>query len=164
MELATWTDSAGFTFRYYAELAVDTHTEDEKNYAHLEFKSTTHSGSLLVWAKDTSAVDVSSWVNTDSALKDAPNLDTTLGGLPAKKIILSGPVKNRIVGAVTDGILFTVESTSSADPYWQNMYDTVVRTFVFTDQSGKKINTTRDDGSGNGESSEIQADEEETIE
>lgn len=132
-ESALWEDQAGFTFNYPKTLSFDKHDEDQENYAHIEFKSSTHSGRLIVWAKDTTYPDVSVWVTKDASLSGAVNVDTTLGGQPAKKIVLSTPSKKIIIGAILDQILFTVEAEpSEQDDYWTKVSNTIVSNFAFT--------------------------------
>jgi hypothetical protein len=132
-ELALWEDQAGFSFKYPEELSFDKHDEDEVNYAHIEFKSATHSGRLIVWAKDTMYPDVNSWVTKDKNLSSAASVDTTLSGQPAKKIILSVPSKRIIVGTISDQILFTIEAEpTESDSYWTTISDTIASSFAFS--------------------------------
>lgn len=131
-ETALWEDQAGFSFQYPKVLSFDKHDEDMENYAHIEFKSATHSGRLIVWAKDTTYPDVSSWVAKDKSLVDAVSVDTTLGGEPAKKIVISTPSKKIIIGAISDQILFTIEAEpGEGDNYWITVSDTIASSFVF---------------------------------
>lgn len=131
-ELALWEDQAGFSFKYPKELSFDKHDEDQENYAHIEFTSATHSGRLIVWAKDTTYPDVSSWVTKDKFLVDAVAVDTTLGGEPAKKLVITTPAKKLITGAISDQILFTVEAEpTEGDSYWTTVSDTIASSFAF---------------------------------
>ncbi len=126
-ETVLWEDQAGFSFQYPKVLLFDKHDEDEENYAHIEFTSATHSGRLIVWAKDTTYSDVEGWA------KNAVAVDTKLGGLPAKKIIISTPSKKIIIGTISDQILFTVEAEpTEGDSFWTTVSDTIVSSFTFT--------------------------------
>lgn len=131
-ETAAWEDQAGFTFNYPKTLSFDKHDEDQENYAHIEFKSATHSGRLIVWAKDTTYPDVNSWVAKDKTLTGAASVDTTLGSQPAKKIIISIPAKKIIIGVISDQILFTIEAEpAEGDLYWTTVSDTIASSFAF---------------------------------
>jgi hypothetical protein len=142
-ELVLWEDQAGFLFKYPKELSFDKHDEDQDNYAHIEFKSATHSGRLIVWAKDTTYPNVGVWVTKDPALTNTASVDTRLGGIPAKKIIVSISSKKIVVGAISDQILFTVESEPAEnDPYWTNLLDTIVSSFTFTSADTSAAGTT----------------------
>ncbi len=127
VELALWEDQAGFSFKYPKAVSFDKHDEDEENYAHIEFTSATYSGRLIVWAKDTTYATLDAWV------ANAPSIDTTLGGLPAKKIIISTPSKKVIVGTISDQIFFTIEAEpTEGDSYWTDVSNTIASSFAFT--------------------------------
>lgn len=132
-ETALWEDQAGFSFKYPKELSFNKHDEDQENYAHIEFTSATHSGKLIIWAKDTTYPDVSAWVTKDKTLVDAISVNTTLGGVPAKKLVITTPAKKLITGAISDKILFTIEAEpTEGDSYWTTVSDTIVSSFAFT--------------------------------
>lgn len=155
VELALWEDQAGFSFKYPKTLSFDKHDEDQENYAHIEFTSATHSGRLIVWAKDTTYPDVATWVAKDASLVDAVTVDTTLGKESAKKIVMTTPTKKLITGAISDQILFTVEAEPrEEDLYWQNVYDTIIGSFAFVPI----------DAGTNAPSEEASYDEEEVVE
>lgn len=157
-ELALWEDQAGFSFKYPKTLSFDKHDEDEKNYAHIEFKSATHSGRLIIWAKDTSYTDVTTWVTKDKTLTDVVTIATTLGGQPAKKLVISTPTKKYVTGAILDQILFTIEAEPiEGDSYWIDISNTIVSSFTFIPLDSSSI----EDSSGDAES---YVDEEEVVE
>ncbi len=131
-QLTTWNDPAGFSFQYPKELSLNKHDEDDQNYAHLEFTSKDNPGNLIVWAKDTTAQDVAGWVKSDKRFSGVNIIDTTLGGQPAKKILISTPQKMLITGTVDENIVFTVESTIDEEGYWSKVHDTITSTFTFT--------------------------------
>lgn len=153
-ENALWEDQAGFSFNYPKTLSFNKHDEDVENYAHIEFTSAAHAGRLIVWAKDTTYEDVSEWVKNDKGLSGTSSVDTTLGGLSAKKIIIPTPSKKVIIGTISDQILFTIEAEpSEEDPYWTTVSDMIVSSFVFTQKD-----------SNNAPSEEAIYDEEEVVE
>lgn len=142
-ELVLWEDQAGFSFKYPKELSFDKHDEDQENYAHIEFTSATHSGRLIVWAKDTTYPDVSSWVTKDKTLTGSASIDTTLGGEPAMKLVISTPTKKYVTGAIIDQILFTIEAEPiEGDTYWQKVYETITSNFLFTPTDTSSSDTT----------------------
>lgn len=129
----TWDDPAGFTFQYPEGLTVNKHDEDKVNYAHVELTDSSHPGSLVVWVKDLpkGVTDTASWGKKAATPSSALSFDTTLGGQPAQKIMISGTPKIVMVGVVWDGVLWYVEATFSDEPYWQSVYDTVTNSFAF---------------------------------
>src|SRR5574340_1306294 len=56
-EFLTWEDQSGFSFRYPKSITIDKHAEDEVNYAHIELTDKNNPGTIIIWAKDTSADD-----------------------------------------------------------------------------------------------------------
>ena len=132
IELTTWTDEAGFSFQYPKDLSVNKHEEDPDNYAHVELTSKDHLGSIIVWVSDLppGVTTLDSWIK--KKYSGATVIDTTLGGEPAKKILISTPSAKLIVGAVSDGLLFYVEGTLTDKPYWQTVEDAIVKSFAFT--------------------------------
>ena len=149
IELTTWTDEAGFSFKYPKDLSVNKHEEDPDNYAHVELTHNAHPGKIIVWASDAPSV----WPP-----KGTSAIDTTLGGEPAKKILASAPVKMLSVGTISDNLLFNVEATLTDNEYWQGVHDTIVSSFAFTDMSGSEPS------SGGGAYVGEAADEEEILE
>jgi len=144
VELTTWNDPAGFSFQYPKDLTVDKNEEDNENYAHVELTSKNHPGSVIVWVSDPPRT----WPP-----KEGTSIDTTLGGVAAKKILISTPSAKLIVGALSEGLLFKIEGTLTDKPYWQTVEDGIVKTFAFTP----------DTSAGSGQSSGDAADEEEVV-
>lgn len=130
--LLIWDDPAGFKFQYPKGLSVNKHDEDQENYAHVELMNPNHPGSVIVWAKDTTAADAAAWAKTEKAFTGASILDTTLGNQPAKKILLTAPNRTVIVGTIYDELLFTVEATMGNDTYWSEVAQTAIDSFTFT--------------------------------
>lgn len=132
-KLVLWDDPAGFTFQYPEGLTVNKHDEDKVNYAHVELTDSSHPGSLIVWVKDVpkGVTDAVSWGKKVATPSSALSFDTTFGGQPAQKIMISGTPKLVMVGVVWDGVLWYVEANLSDEPYWQSAYDAVTNSFTF---------------------------------
>lgn len=132
VKLLTWDDPAGFTFKYPEGWTIDKHDEDQENYAHVEFTMPKiGNGNVIVWAKDTTAVDTNAWVKTEKLFLGADIKDVTLGGQPAKQIFLKSGDKI-IVGTIYDELLFMIEATvASGGRDWTDLKDTIVNSFVF---------------------------------
>jgi hypothetical protein len=126
VELTTWDDPAGFSFQYPKDLTVDKNEEDDENYAHVELTSKDHPGSVIVWVSDIPK----KWPPEGGTV-----IDTTLGGQPAKKILISTPSAKLIVGTVSEGLLFYVDGTLTDKAYWQTVEDGIVKTFAFTPET-----------------------------
>lgn len=126
VELTTWDDPAGFSFQYPKDLTVDKNEEDNDNYAHVELTSKNHPGNIIVWVSDPPKI----WPP-----KEGTSIDTTLGGIPATKILISTPSAKLIVGTLSDGLLFKIEGTYTDKQYWQPIEDTIVKSFAFTPEA-----------------------------
>ncbi|MCX6794354.1 MAG: PsbP-related protein [Candidatus Gottesmanbacteria bacterium] len=148
--LATWDDPAGFSFQYPKDLTVDKNEEDNENYAHVELTSRDHPGSIIVWASDLTVKDLNAWVK--KFYPSSTSIDSTLGGEPAKKILISTPSAKLVVGTISEGLLFYVDGTLTDKVYWQTVEDGIVKTFAFTPDTSSA-------GSGQAES----VDEEEVV-
>lgn len=127
-DLATWTDQSGFSFQYPKSLSFNPHDEDTENYAHLELTSATYSGSLIVWAKDTTAGDIDEWVDQEDA-KDF--IDTSLGGEKAKKILTSKDTQKISTSTIYNGYLYQIEADLVDSDYWNKIYNTISSSFRF---------------------------------
>ncbi len=160
-ELVVWEDPAGFSFQYPKELQVNKHDEDVENYAHIEFTSPTHPGTIIVWAKDTIYQTVASWIKGDKTIASGTSVDTTLGGKEAKKISLLGPPKKLIVGAIDEEILFTIEAEPTDSVFWEDVYQGMIQTFTFTPLEGSTVESSEPAGEDAGS---YGYDEEETLE
>src|SRR3989344_6428576 len=128
-ELVEWKDAAGFSFQYPKSLKSDIHEEDNENYAHIEFTHPDYPGSVIVWAKDTTAADATAWVKKEKTFAGGTVLDTTLGETDAKKVLLSDPEKKVITAVVDDSIVFYVEGVFEDSEFWTKTYDTITSTF-----------------------------------
>ncbi len=168
----TWDDQAGFTFEYPKDLLVDKHDEDQNNYAHVELTQSAHPGKIIVWAKDLPltkkgvvVANATEWVNTDSQYPGANILDTTLGGEPAKKILLASGSSGQVIGAVYDNTLWYIEGTLTDKEYWLQVYDGIVKSFSFKPIAGQKTTTSTSKNSASQDAvNEAPADEEVVLE
>lgn len=156
VKLLTWTDQAGFTFQYPEGMTINKHDEDNLNYAHIEFTSVGHPGSLIVWAKDTNALDLASWVKSDKRFVGANVLDTTFAGRPGEKILIASPASMLVVGTIDDNILFTIETTPLEPEYWNKIHDTIAGSFTFVQEGAG--------GNADSATGEEAVDEEEVVE
>jgi len=128
--MVTWTDEAGFSFQYPKVLVTNKHEEDNQNYAHVELTHKNHPGNIIIWVKDLpkGVTDVASWVKLEKAFAGGTVIDSTLGGEPAKKIIVGDLLT---VGTVSENLLFSVEATMTDKEYWSGVFDSVSTSFAF---------------------------------
>lgn len=131
-ETAAWTDPAQFSFNYPKTLMLNSHDEDQENYAHVELTSATHSGNLVVWAKDTTADTIDSWI---TAKKISGAIDSSLGDVPAKKVLDTSDTNKLTISAIQRGYLYQIEANLVDQDFWSKTLDTVISSFKFTTSS-----------------------------
>lgn len=131
VELATWEDANGFSFQYPKNLKLDVHDEDTVNYAHLEFTSLEHPGSVTVWGKDTNAVDAAAWVKAQKVFAGAVILDTMMSEKPGKKVLIETPKKQIVAAVVDEGVVFYVEGDLQESEFWTQVHTTITTSFTF---------------------------------
>lgn len=160
-ELLTWEDVAGFSFQYPKGIDIDKHDEDQENYANVELTHKEHPGSIILWAKDLPAgvVDADAWVKKEKTFASANVLDTTLGGQPGKKALLTTPTNKVFIGTVYDELLWYIETTPGDGEYWNTVHGTIVDSYAFTVDVASSEAGAASDGA-----SEDWVDEEEWIE
>lgn len=130
-ELSQWKDQAGFSFSYPKSLKSDIHEEDNENYAHVEFTHPDYPGTIIIWAKDTTALNAAEWVKKEKSLASATVLETMLADLDGKKVLLASPKKKVITAVVDEAIVFYVEGEFEDSEFWTKTYDTITSTFAF---------------------------------
>lgn len=134
-ELVTWEDPSEFTFSYPKNLKLNPHEEDKNNYAHVELTSSSHPGSIIVWAKDTLSQNIETYVKTN---KITGSIDTTLGAEPAKKYVTDDAFKKMTSSAIRNGYLYQIELTPTDADYWNAIFQTVNSSFTFTEAEQKE--------------------------
>ena len=134
-ELVTWTDPSEFSIQYPKSMEVNPHDEDKINYAHVELTTSAHPGSLIVWTKDTKASDLESWVKME---KIEQAIDSTLGGLEAKKVLINESNRRQVIlTTIRDGYLYQIEVNLEEQDYWNKIFDTVATSFKFITPTDK---------------------------
>lgn len=127
-KLASWKDQAEFSFLYPESLTLDPHDEDKDYYAHVELKSATHAGNLIVWVKDTDASNIADWQKRE---KIQNPIDSLLDGVEAKKVLLSGESRKIVTSSVYGGYLYEIEVNPTDFDYWNRIYNQVIASFKF---------------------------------
>jgi len=130
--VSEWKDQAQFTFSYPESLTVDPHPENMTDYAQVELKSASHSGSLTIWVKDTKAETIDDWITQN---KVEGSLDSTLGGADAKRFIDSSDKEVMSVAGLQFGYLYRVDAKLTDRDFWNRVSDTVLESFKFTENT-----------------------------
>lgn len=108
----TWDDPAGFRFSYPENLTLNSHPEDNQNYANLEI------GPVRVLMSDNKYKSLSDWAKPNTAIQ------TVLGDKEALKI----KSDQKLTLAATDNdVLVVIESPISEE----KLFDQIVASFEF---------------------------------
>ena len=126
--LTQYSDPAGFTLNYPDNLSiVKKDIEDQSTYADLQLSSKDVSGSLSLKIIDSKFSSLDQWVKSETS--DPKNSkEVKLGNLKAEEIRLSDRL---ILGALDQGILFTIEVPLVEEKFWSEVYESVLANFSF---------------------------------
>lgn len=123
--MKTYTDPAGFTFNYPDNLSLTSEELTESGYADIKLTAKEVPGSLALKIADTKLSSLSSWLKSVS-IATASATTAKIGKLPAYQIKKE---QNIILGALDQGILFTIEIPQK--DYWQKVAADVAADFTF---------------------------------
>lgn len=119
-------DPAGFAFEYPDNLSIEKNEEDS-SYADILLSSKTVSGSLALKITDSKFKTLEDWVKSNKVDLNLAK-DVNLGTLKAKEI----QVADRLyLGALDQGILFTVEMPLIENDFWKPVYEKLLSGFSF---------------------------------
>ncbi|MCJ7804653.1 hypothetical protein MUP35_02895 [Patescibacteria group bacterium] len=131
--LKTWEDPVGFQFSYSEGITIDTHEEDEENYAHLELTEKNHPGKILIWMKDKVEKSLEIWVANQAGNPQV--FDSELAGQPAKKLAFSSPQK--LMTAAFDQEVIILVEVFPEDEWWDETYQQVIDSFELIPLAGE---------------------------
>lgn len=140
-----WEDPAGFAFDYNQEFKIDDNPDDEINYANLDMTTEDKDGVINITVNDTEYEDVQEWVDEDDAVSGGSVLDTEIGGLQGKKVVLPGS-SGEIISAIIDAdqVIYLISlKTSDEEKYWQKNYETILSSFEMVPFEGEEEDSAR---------------------
>jgi hypothetical protein len=159
VELAKWVDPAEFSMEYPKNLNLNPHKEDNTNYAQIELTSASNAGKLVVWVKDVNTDSLDVWIK-ENKIQGA--IDSTLDGVPAKKVLTETTPKKIITSVINKGYLYQIETVLADEEYWNKVNATIASSFRFANPSGEnnsKSAVSNNEGIDN-ETEEISGEEE----
>ena len=122
-----YTDPAGFRFNYPDNLSIEKNEEmDSSTYADLQLFSKDVSGSLAIRITDTKLKNINDWVKEASS-SNAP-VEKSLGNLKAMEVKTGDRL---MLGAIDQGVLFSIEVPLLEQDFWMKVYDRVLSDFSF---------------------------------
>lgn len=127
--LLEYQDPSGFTFSYPDNLSiVNNDAEDTSTYADLQLSGRQISGSLNLKISDSKFKTLDEWLELNkNAAKGNPK-EVKLGNLKAMEIKTSDRL---LLGALDQGILFSIEMPLLEQNFWMKVYDKILTSFTF---------------------------------
>lgn len=121
-----YADPAGFTFNYPDNLSIEKNEiTDNSTYASLQLSSKDVNGSLSLKITDSKFKTLDEWLklNTNATAKEVK-----LGSINAKEIKTADRL---LLGALDQGIFFTIEMPLVEEEFWTKVYSKVLTDFSF---------------------------------
>lgn len=143
-----YTDPTGFSFLYPDNLSVTNNLTSENPdpdaYADLQIFSKDKSGSLSLRITDTKLASISGWLKENNISESNTPIEKKLGNLNALEVKTSDRL---LLGALDQGILFTIELPLIEQPFWNEVYNKVLADFSFiSPEIANAGNTTQSSG------------------
>ena len=149
-----YVDPAGFSFNYPDNLSIEKNEAiDASTYADLQLFSKDVSGSLALRITDTKLKTINDWVKEASSSNQP--VEKKLGNLKAMEIKTSDRL---MLGAIDQGVLFSIEVPLLEQDFWTKVYEKVLTDFTFA------VPETTTSTAGSGSSDEIIFEGEEVVE
>ena len=122
--LKEYSDPTGFSFEYPDNLSIKASEKDSNTYADIQLSSKEISGSLNLKITDTKLKSLADW----QKLTKGTSVETKLGTLKALEITTEDRI---LLGAIDQGILFTIDIPKLEEQFWMKVYEKVRSTFSF---------------------------------
>lgn len=136
LDLVEWKDEAGFSFQYPKGVEVNTHPEDQVNYANLELTMPDKKGKIIILCRDSTYANIDDWLKKDEVVKLGSALDTKIASQSAKRIALG---ENREMTGFIDGdsVLYTIDKQDNGETFWRDAYAAILHSFKLTPLAGE---------------------------
>ncbi|MBI2022637.1 hypothetical protein HYS97_02225 [Candidatus Daviesbacteria bacterium] len=124
-----YADPAGFTFSYPDNLSISkTEIEDQSTYADLQLFSKEVDGSVNLKIADSKFKSLGEWFKQNQIPSSNTPIEKKLGNLKALEVKTADRL---YLGALDQGVLFTVEVPLVEQDFWLKVYDKVLADFTF---------------------------------
>jgi len=130
--LKEYSDPSGFSFSYPDNLSLESkEIEDDNTYADIQLFASGINGSLSLKITDSKFKSIDEWaVETTKQVK--------LGNLDALEVKLKDRM---LLGALDQGVLFTIEMPAVEEEFWIKVYEKVMVSFSFVSPSQETVST-----------------------
>lgn len=135
--LKVYQDPSGFTFSYPDNLSLtNNEAEDISTYADIQLSSKEVNGSLALKISDSKFRSIDEWVKINKNDSSPTPKEVKLGNLKATEITTNDRL---LLGALDQGIFFTIEMPLVEKDFWMKVYNKVLADFSFAPPSPDSI-------------------------
>lgn len=127
--LIEYKDPSGFSFNYPDDLSITKNEVDKATYADIQLYSKQISGSLNLKITDSKFAKIEDWLKLNKAASKESPKEVKLGNLQGLEIKTDDRL---LLGALDQGILFTIEMPLIEQDYWMKVYSKVLTNFTFS--------------------------------
>lgn len=136
-----YADPSGFKFIYPDNLSISkAEIEDSNTYADIQLFSKDVNGSLSLRITDTKLTSLDGWLKANKIASSSP-VERKLGNLKALEVKTTDRL---FLGALDQGVLFTIESPLMEQDFWMKVYNIVLSEFAFVSPDTNKSSATSD--------------------
>lgn len=126
--LIDYTDPTGFTFSYPDNLSITKKDTDTNTYADVQLSSKDVNGSLSLKIEDSKFVTLDKWVKLNKSASVGDPKEVKLGNLKSVEIKTGDRL---LLGALDQGIFFTIEMPRVEEDFWDKVYQKTLKSFSF---------------------------------
>lgn len=124
-----YTDPVGFSFSYPDNLSISkAETENPDTYADLQLFSKDKSGSLTIKITDSKITSLDDWLKANKIPSVNTPIEKKLGNLKALEVKTTDRL---LLGALDQGVLFTIELPLIEQNFWIKVYNRLLSDFAF---------------------------------
>lgn len=122
-----YTDPSGFSFSYPDNLSLtNNQIEDIATYADIKLSLNGVNGSLSLKIADSKFKSIDEWVKVNNIASNITTKEVRWGDLKALEIKLNDRL---LVGALDQGVLFTIEMPLVEEDFWMKVYNKMLADF-----------------------------------
>lgn len=122
-------DPSGFSFSYPDNLSISkAEIEDSNVYTDLQLYSKDKSGSITLKIADTKYKSMDEWRKANKISSSSASVAKNLGNLKALEVKTPDRL---MLGAIDQGVLFTLEMPLIEQEFWNKVYEKVLQNFEF---------------------------------
>lgn len=142
-----YNDPSGFSFSYPDNLTLEKNEiEDNSTYADLKLSAKEVNGSLNLIIADSKFVSLSDWLKKNALT--AVSKEVSLGNLKALEVKTNDRL---LLGALDQGVLFTIEVPLIEEDFWMKVYNKILSEFIFAPPQQEAVSSSSEGVSFEGE-------------